>query len=107
MGLDRNRLYGGDIVVGIAPLAFFSALLLPWFLVGEALRFSSSARDSLNLTFAVLPRSVEGHVGVRAMPPTVRLPIAANGSLAGLGLMERVDALGSFVEPVGATRRCT
>lgn len=106
LSFDLGRLTQKDIVVGASSLALFVTLFLPWYSIGYGFFGTTFTLDALwqGWMYLVLFLSLATvvYLALRAVMPTLRLPIAHWQALAGAcGLTLLLTVLGVFVTPAG------
>jgi hypothetical protein len=121
--MDADRLRTGELIAGIAGVALFIIMFLPWFGVdfgiGEAVEEAQdlgfdvpevedsvnfNAWESFDVIDLVLLVTVVVSVGLAAataMARTVALPVAASAITAGLGILSTVLILYRLIDPIG------
>ncbi|MGH2951927.1 MAG: hypothetical protein ACRDKX_07790 [Solirubrobacterales bacterium] len=120
--MDTSRLRTGELIAGVAAVALFIIMFLPWFgfdvgggEVAEDLGIAVpevsadfNAWESFDFIDLVLLLTIIVAVGLAvatAMAQTVSLPVAASALTAGLGILSTILVLYRIINPPGEADR--
>ncbi|MGH2953638.1 MAG: hypothetical protein ACRDK9_06400 [Solirubrobacterales bacterium] len=120
--MDTSKLRTGELIAGVAAVALFIIMFLPWFGfdvgggdVAEDLGIATAevsadfnAWESFDFIDLVLLLTVIVAVGLAvatALSQTVSLPVAASALTAGLGILSTLLILYRIIDPPGDTDR--
>ena len=116
--MDADRLRTGELIAGIAAVALFIIMFLPWFgiggVAGEAIEQAQDlgfapdvdttanawqSFDFIDIVLFVTVIVAVAFAAATAMSQTVALPVAASAITAGLGILSTVLIVYRLIDP--------